>query len=204
MFTWLLIKLLPSLLLKHVLCGKQSIDDIAAVLFSSGSEGEPKGVCLTHRNIMVNLSQIANVLNTEDEDVVMAVLPTFHAFGLTATTFMPLIEGIPVVCHPDPSDSLNIAKAIAKFKATIFCATPTFLRLFCKNPKIHPLMLESLRITVAGAEKLSAEVADSFAEAFHKELIEGYGATETAPVVAVNLPDHLDTSYWKVQVGNKA
>lgn len=197
------VKILPTFLLKHLLCKRQDIDDRAAILFSSGSEGEPKGVCLSHRNIMSNLTQVANVLNTEEQDVVMAILPTFHAFGLTATTFMPLIEGIPMVCHPDPTDTLNIAKTIAKYKASILCATPTFLRLFSRNPKVHPLMLESLRITVAGAEKLSPEVAAKFSEQFHKELIEGYGATETSPVVAVNLPDRLDTSYWKVQVGNK-
>ena len=95
------------------------------------------------------------MLDTRHEDVVMATLPLFHAFGLTVTGLMPLVEGIPAICHPDPTDALTIAKAIARFQATVFCGTSTFLRLFSRNRRIHPLMLESLRVVVAGAEKLS-------------------------------------------------
>ena len=199
----LCIRILPTWVLKRLFSKSVRLDDTAAILFSSGSEGEPKGVMLTHRNIMANLKQISDVLNTEDSDVIMATLPLFHAFGLTVTTFMPLIEGIPIVCHPDPTDVVNIAKAITKYRATIFCGTSTFLRLYIKNNRVHPLMLESLRIIVAGAEKLSPDVREAFKLKFNKDIYEGYGATETTPVASVNIPDQLDSNHWRVQLGSK-
>lgn len=193
----------PACLLKLFYCKKVDINSTAAILFSSGSEGTPKGVMLSHRNIMSNLKQISDMLNTQDTDVIMASLPLFHAFGLTVTTFMPLVEGIPMVCHPDPTDAVNIAKAVAKYRATIFCGTSTFLRLYTKNRRIHPLMFESLRIVIAGAEKLSPDVREAFKLKFNKDIYEGYGATETTPVASVNIPDALDVNYWQVQKGTK-
>ena len=133
----------------------------------------------------------------------MATLPLFHAFGLTVTGLMPLVEGIPAVCHPDPTDALTIAKAIAKHRATVFCSTSTFLRLFTRNRHIHPLMLDSLRVVVSGAERLSPEIRDAFKLKFNKEIYEGYGTTETTPVASVNIPDRIDARDWKVQQGNK-
>jgi acyl-[acyl-carrier-protein]-phospholipid O-acyltransferase/long-chain-fatty-acid--[acyl-carrier-protein] ligase len=133
----------------------------------------------------------------------MASLPLFHAFGLTVTQFLPLIEGLPMICHPDPTDALGIAKAVAKHQATVMCGTSTFLRLFARNHKVHPLMFDSLRIVVSGAEKLNTDVRDSFQIKFGKPILEGYGCTETTPVASVNLPDVLDTNYWKVQKGGK-
>lgn len=194
---------LPLFLLKLFYCRGVPLDNCAAILFSSGSEGQPKGIMLSHRNIMANLKQISDVLNTESTDVVMATLPLFHAFGLTVTTFMPLVEGIPMVCHPDPTDSVNIAKAIAKYRATILCGTSTFLRLYTRNSRVHPLMFESLRVVVAGAEKLNADVRKAFKLKFSKDIYEGYGATETTPVASVNIPDQLDSNYWRVQLGSK-
>ncbi len=203
LLTFIFVLVFPAGLLKLLYCKKVSINSPAAILFSSGSEGLPKGVMLSHRNIMANLKQISDMLNIQDTDVVMASLPLFHAFGLTVTTFMPLIEGIPMICHPDPTDTVNIAKAIAKYRATFLCSTSTFLRLYIKNKRIHPLMLESLRIVVAGAEKLNPDVRDAFKLKFNKDIFEGYGATETTPVVSVNIPDALDVNYWQVQFGNK-
>ncbi len=178
-------------------------DDTAAILFSSGSEGTPKGIELTHRNVMANVRQISDVLNTESDDVVLANLPPFHAFGLTVTTFLPLIEGIPMVCHPDPTDAVGTAKAIARYRATVLCSTATFLRLYTRNRKIHPLMLESLRVVVAGAERLPPDVREAFMLKFGKPIYEGYGATETTPVASVNVPDTLDPESWKIQFGSK-
>ena len=178
-------------------------EDTAAILFSSGSEGRPKGIELTHRNILGNVRQISDVLNPQAEDVVLANLPLFHAFGLTVTTFLPLLEGIPMVCHPDPTDALGSARAIARYRATLLCSTSTFLRLYTRNRKVPPLMLESLRFVVAGAERLGPDVREAFALKFNQPIYEGYGATETTPVASCNVPDTLNTDDWTVQVGNK-
>jgi len=201
--TLLLMRLLPVALLERLLGGGRDLDDTAAILFSSGSEGEPKGVMLSHRNIMANLKQIADVFNIRDDDCVLGTLPLFHGFGLTATTMMPLIEGVPLVCHPDPTDAVNVGKAAARWRATLLCGTSTFLRLYARQSRLMPVMFESLRLVVAGAEKLSPQVRAQFEERFHKTILEGYGCTETTPVAGVNLPDYLDTNYWTLQVGNK-
>jgi acyl-[acyl-carrier-protein]-phospholipid O-acyltransferase/long-chain-fatty-acid--[acyl-carrier-protein] ligase len=195
--------LLPAGVLMALFGRRADPDATAAILFSSGSEGTPKGIELTHRNIMANVRQVADVLNTESEDLVLANLPLFHAFGLTVTTFMPLLEGIPMVCHPDPTDAAGTAKVIARHRATLLCSTSTFLRLYTRNQRIHPLMLESLRLVVAGAERLSPDVREAFALKFQRPIYEGYGATETTPVASVNLPDRLDTDDWQVQAGNR-
>lgn len=201
--TLALTRLLPAFVIKRLYCRQQDPEKTAAILFSSGSEGVPKGVQLSHINFMANLKQISDVLNMQQNDVVMASLPLFHAFGLTVTQFLPLVEGLPMICHPDPTDALGVAKAVAKYRATIMCGTSTFLRLYTRNNKVHPLMLESLRLVISGAERLRPEVREAFKLKFNKDIFEGYGATETTPVASVNLPDSLDLSYWKVQVGGK-
>ncbi|MFO6423501.1 acyl-[ACP]--phospholipid O-acyltransferase [Motilimonas sp. KMU-193] len=201
--TLTLVKLMPAALLRKLVCSNTSAQDIAAIMFSSGSEGQPKGVMLSHKNIMANLKQIAEVLNTQDSDVVMASLPLFHAFGLTVTQFMPLIEGLPLVCHSDPTDAVGVGKAVAKHRATIMFGTSTFLSMYTRSKKVHPLMFSSLRIVVAGAERLSNEVRQNFEAKFKLQLLEGYGTTETTPVASVNLPDQLDTQWWQVQLGGK-
>ena len=202
---WLLaIRLLPTALLKRLICVRKAVDSPAAILFSSGSEGAPKGVVLSHRNILTNVKQMTEVMNVEDGDVMMGTLPPFHAFGLSVTQFMPLIEGMPVVFHPDPTDVVNIGRAIARYRATIFCGTATFLRLYTRNHRVKPLMLESLRLVVAGAEKLSPDVREAFKLKFNKEIYEGYGATETSPVASCNVPDQLDPNDFNVQLGNRA
>ena len=203
LLTLLSAKLLPAFILKILYVKKVSNEEVAAILFSSGSEGEPKGVMLTHRNFMSNIKQVSEVLNMRHDDVVLASLPLFHAFGLTATTWLPLIEGIPMVCHPDPTDAVGVAKAAAKYKATVMFGTSTFFRLYTKNKKVHPLMFETLRMVVSGAEKLSQEVKEAFNTKFNKLILEGYGVTESSPVASVNLPDVLETDTFSIQVGNK-
>jgi acyl-[acyl-carrier-protein]-phospholipid O-acyltransferase/long-chain-fatty-acid--[acyl-carrier-protein] ligase len=201
--TLLMVMLLPTRLLQWLYVAKIDMDTTAAILFSSGSEGSPKGIELSHRNLAVNARQVADSLNTLENDVIMATLPTFHAFGLLASTLMPLSEGIPIVCHPDPTDTVNIAKGVARYEATLLFGTGTFLRLYAKNTRVHPLMFQSLRYVVAGAEKLAPEIRRLFLDKFGKKLLEGYGATETSPVASINLPDQLDTRYWKVQAANR-
>ena len=201
--TLLWVKLLPAFVLKYFFCAKTATDNLAVILFSSGSEGTPKGVQISHKNILANVKQVADVLNTEDDDVVMANLPLFHAFGLTVTQFMPLLQGLPMICHADPTDALGSAQAIARYRATILFGTSTFLRLYIRNTKVHPLMLEPLRLIVAGAEKLNAEVRTAFNLKFNKPIYEGYGATETTPVASVNLPDKIETETWHPQLGQR-
>jgi len=178
--------------------------DTVAILYSSGSEGTPKGIELSHQNIVGNIKQFINVINPKESDVMLGTLPIFHSFGITVTTFAPLIEGIPVVCHPDPTDGLGIAKLSHKYKATFLFATATFFRLYARNRKIHPKMFENLRMVIAGAEKLPKEIRTLFKERFGKEIWEGYGATETAPAASCNVHDAIVPDTYHVQVGGKA
>lgn len=199
----LTINLLPAFVLKAIYAPKVDAQQVAAILFSSGSEGQPKGVMLSHANILANIKQVADVLNTQSSDVILGSLPLFHAFGLTITQFLPLIEGVPLVCYPDPTDAVGLGKTVLKNRATIMCATSTFLRLYSKNRKLEPLMFDSLRIVVAGAEKLNPQVKADFEGKFKKDILEGYGTTETTPVASVNMPNHKHPSAQHIQVGGK-
>ena len=202
-FTMFLVKVLPASLLSLLFIKKSHKDDTAAILFSSGSEGAPKGIELSHQNIMGNIKQTTTLLNPTDDDVMLGTLPIFHSFGLTVTTLLPLIEGIPVASHPDPTDGLGIGKIAAKYEATILLATATFFRLYTRNRKLIPLMFKDLRMVVAGAEKLPLEIRDAFKKKFGHDIYEGYGATETTPVASGNMPDVLMLDTWKPQIGQK-
>lgn len=193
----------PTWLLKLLFAKDSTIDSVCAILFSSGSEGSPKGVMLTNLNIMSNISQIADVIHARNDDCILASLPPFHAFGLTVTTFMPLIENMLMVAHADPTDAHGIAKAIALNKVTIMCATSTLLGIYARNNKLDRVMFDSLRLTVAGAEKLKAEVREAYTMKFNKPIFEGYGATETTPVASVNLPDEFDAINWEIHRASK-
>lgn len=199
----LLSRVLPVWMLKLLYFRNTAMDSTAAILFSSGSEGVPKGVELTHSNIIGNIKQIAGVLNPRDDDAVLCSLPLFHAFGLTVSMLMPLAEGLKVVCQPDPTDAATLGKMVARHRATLLFGTSTFLGLYTRSPKIHPLMFRSLRMVVAGAEKLHEQVRVEFHKKFGHQIYEGYGTTETTPVASVNVPDVLSTSDWIVQTGAK-
>ena len=201
--TFLQARFLPTSLLKLFYIKSVSNSDTAAILFSSGSEGTPKGIELSHQNIMGNIKQISTVLNPNERDVMLGTLPIFHSFGLTVSTLLPLIEGIPVVCHPDPTDGYGIAKISSKYSATFLFATATFFRLYARNRKIHPLMFDSLRMVIAGAEKLPKEVRELFKEKFGKTILEGYGTTETTPVASCNIHDAIVPDTYHIQVGTK-
>lgn len=193
----------PTWLLKLLFAKESKIESVCAILFSSGSEGIPKGVMLSHLNIMSNIAQIADVIHARNDETMLSSLPPFHAFGLTVTTLMPLIENMLVISHADPTDSLGIAKAIAQNNVTIMCATSTLLGIYARNPKIDRVMFDSIRLTVAGAEKLKKEVRESYTMKFNKPIYEGYGATETTPVASVNLPDEFDATFWQIHRANK-
>ncbi|NVF14329.1 acyl-[ACP]--phospholipid O-acyltransferase [Vreelandella maris] len=201
--TWLAVRLFPTWLIRHGFCHSHDTDATAAIVFTSGSEGSPKGVMLSHRNLMANIKQTSDVLNTQSDDVVMGSLPLFHVFGFTVTQLLPLIEGLPLICHANPADAVGIAGAVAKHKATLLFSMSSFLSMFVSNSAVHPMMLESLRVVVAGAEKLDEVARIRFELKFHKPVYEGYGATEVAPVASVNLPDALGVNYQQVQRGSK-
>lgn len=161
--------------------------DEAVVLFTSGSSGEPKGVVLSHRNLLGNVLQFSIMLNLGGEDAVLACLPFFHSFGCTVTLWYPLIEGIRAVSYPNPLEIAKLAELIERYKITLLCSTPTFMRGYLR--KAEPAQIASLELVVTGAEKLPMELAKAFHERFAKEIMQGYGLTETSPVVAVNLPE---------------
>jgi len=186
---YVLVKCLPVAVLKAILVNPIGGNQVATILFSSGSEGKPKGVELTHRNIVGNARQSADAMEAKTNDVLLGILPIFHAMGLTATTLLPVIEGITVVCHPDPTDTATIGELAKQYKATILVGTSTFFRLYARARNISPEMFDSLRLVVAGAERLSPEVRTLFEEKFKKTIFEGYGTTELSPVANVNRPD---------------
>ena len=201
--TLLAVLLLPTSLLKTLYFTPTTLDDTATILFSSGSEGEPKGIELSHKNILANIKQISDLINFKKSDAILNSLPIFHSFGLTVTTLMPLCEGLKMISVPDPTDGAAVGKMAAQHHATVIFGTSTFFRLYARNKKLHPLMFQSVRLVIAGAEKLKPEVKEAFKLKFGHEIYEGYGATETAPVAAVNTPNILDPTTLKELTFNR-
>lgn len=159
-------------------------NDEAGLLFTSGSSGEPKGVVLTHRNILSNCSQVSSLSILPDSAVIVGCLPVFHSFGFTVTMWYPILRGCRVVTLPSPLDTRKIVEAIQQEKATVMVGAPTFIRPFLK--KATKEELKSLDLVVTGAEKLPMDLYESFLSQFGIEVLQGYGLTETTPVASVN------------------
>jgi len=192
-FVWWMMSILApaGLLLKLLQIPKRGGHAEATLLFTSGSTGEPKGVVLSHRNVVGNVSQVRELLDAKKDDAILASLPFFHSFGSTVTLWYPLIEGVRIVTYPNPLEAAKNAALIERYKLTLLLATPTFLRSYLR--KAEPHQLRSLRLVITGAEKLPLDLAKSFEERFKQRVFEGYGLTETAPVVSVNLPEPQPT-----------
>ena len=180
----------PKILASMLGITKEGGDQEAVLLFTSGSSGNPKGVVLTHRNILANVSQFGSRLELSNEDKILGCLPLFHSFGSTVTLWYPMLEGVNLVTYPSPLDPPKLADLIQKHKVTLLLATPTFLRGYMR--RVDPKQLESIKYVVTGAEKLPQKLAEAFSEKFEKKVMEGYGLTETSPVSNVNVPN-VDT-----------
>ncbi len=182
--------LLPGWFLDRALgLEKHSLDDVATVIFSSGSTGDPKGVQLTHDNVAANVESIVQAVTLTPTDRLLGVLPFFHSFGYTVTLWGPLQVGAAGVYHADPRQAREIGELCKKHHCTIYLSTATFLR-FCLK-KCEADDFRSIRGLVCGAEKLPPGLAEEFHKRFGVMPLEGYGCTELSPVVSTNLPDQV-------------
>jgi len=175
---------------------KTQLEDIATIIFSSGSTGDPKGVVLTHYNVASNVEQLNQVFLLHSNDRIMGILPFFHSFGFTGTLCLPAATGIGVVFHPNPLDSRVIGALVNKYAVTMLLATPTFLNAYTR--RCEPEQFGSLRFVMAGAEKLPERISQAFEDRFGLRPLEGYGCTECSPAVAVNTIDFRAPSFRQV------
>ena len=194
---WLIaLKLLPvGILAKMLGLSNEGGDREAALLFTSGSSGEPKGVALSHRNIVSNVTQFALRLALPPEDKILGSLPLFHSLGGTVTLWFPIMQGHPLVTYPSPLEVVKLAELVEKHNVALMLSTPTFLRGYLKRVKVE--QLASLKLIVTGAEKLPLNLEEEFLKKFGKPVMEGYGLTETTPATNFNLPEP-DNSPWPV------
>jgi len=193
--------LVPDRWLQQVLGAekKTGLDDLATVIFSSGSTGDPKGVMLSHYNIGSNIEQLEQVFGLSHRDCVLGVLPFFHSFGFTGTLCLPAVLGIDSVYHPNPLDAKTIGSLVCDYRVTFLLATPTFLQLYLRGCSAEDF--GGLRVVMTGAEKLPDRLATAFEERFGIRPLEGYGCTECAPAVAVNTLDFRSAGFR--QIGGK-
>jgi len=174
------------------LVSPETWDDVnrtGVVLFSSGSTGIPKGIMLSHRNIIANVVSFSQAIAWTKKDRIAGNLPLFHSFGMSACLWMPLYTGAEVTMIPNPLDAVNVGKAMRERRATVLFATPSFLQLYMRRCKAEDFA--SLRLTVAGAEQLRDDIADKFYDLCGLMIAEAYGCTELSPVVSVNLANSL-------------
>ena len=178
-------------------CGQNiplTVDDLATIIFSSGSTGEPKGVMLSHFSVDANAQGATQVLHLYQEERVLGTLPFFHSFGYLMFWFV-LFNNAALVFHPSPLDVGAIGELVRRYRITFLVTTPTFLQLYQR--RCTPEQFSSLRAVLTGAEKLPSRLAQSFKDRFGIDPVEGYGVTECAPVIAVNCPDFRAAGYYQ-------
>jgi acyl-[acyl-carrier-protein]-phospholipid O-acyltransferase/long-chain-fatty-acid--[acyl-carrier-protein] ligase len=186
---YLKVVLLPGMVLDRWVLGlgRHRLDDLATIIFSSGSTGEPKGVMLTHGNVAANAESMVQVIDLQHRDRILGILPFFHSFGYTVTLWSPMQVAASAIYHHDPRQAKEIGELSRKYACTIFLTTPTFLR-FCLR-RCEAGDFSTLRILMCGAEKLPVPLAQDFLAKFGVLPMEGYGCTELSPAAAANLPD---------------
>lgn len=167
-------------------------DDVLTVIFTSGSTGVPKGVMLTHANVASNVEAINQIAKLKPDDMVIGILPFFHSMGFTVTIWTPLCQSLGVAYHTNPLEAKKVGEVTQTHKGTVLVATPTFLRSYLR--RVTPEQFDTLDIVITGAEKLPGDVADQFEEKYGVRPVEGYGATETSPLVSVNVPQSRQAS----------
>ncbi len=174
--------------------GAVTLDDPATIIFSSGSTGDPKGVTLTHFNIAADVEATRRAQHVRPDDRLAAVLPFFHAFGYSMFWFS-MTSGMGCAFHPSPLEAVAVARLVERFKVTVLMATPTFLQLYMR--RVPPSQFGSLRLVLAGAEKLPEAVSSAFEDGFGIRPTEGYGVTECSPFVAVNTFPHRAPGFFQ-------
>jgi acyl-[acyl-carrier-protein]-phospholipid O-acyltransferase/long-chain-fatty-acid--[acyl-carrier-protein] ligase len=189
---------LPGAWLERALAGgkTKTPDDLATVIFSSGSTGDPKGVMLTHSNIASNIEQIAQTFMLGRKDCLLGVLPFFHSFGYTVMLWLPAALGVGVVYHPSPLDFGAVGELVRDYRVTFLVTTPTFLQGYLR--KCSPQDFGSVQYVIAGSEKLPERLSVAFEDRFGIRPLEGYGCTECSPVVAVNTKDYRAPGFRQV------
>ena len=169
-------------------------DDVATVIFSSGSTGEPKGVMLTHFNINSNVEGIAQVLRATSRDSILGILPFFHSFGFVSL-WLAAQKGLAMPLYPNPLDAPAVGELVYRYRVTILVATPTFLQIYLR--RCTPAQFGSLRLVITGAEKLPERLALAFEDQFGVRPLEGYGSTECSPTIAVSVPDFRAPGFFQ-------
>jgi acyl-[acyl-carrier-protein]-phospholipid O-acyltransferase/long-chain-fatty-acid--[acyl-carrier-protein] ligase len=173
--------------------------DLATIIFSSGSTGDPKGVMLTHANITANIEQLEQCFGFDADDRILGILPFFHSFGFTGTLALPLTTGKGVIFHPNPFDARTIGALVSEYAVTFLLATPTFLQAYTR--RCDAAQFGSLKLVLVGAEKLQERTAEAFEDKFGIRPLEAYGCTECSPAVTVNTRDFRAAGFR--QVGGK-
>jgi acyl-[acyl-carrier-protein]-phospholipid O-acyltransferase/long-chain-fatty-acid--[acyl-carrier-protein] ligase len=190
--------LLPVRLIEKSLGATREVglDDVATIIFSSGSTGDPKGVVLTHYNVASNVEQLNQVFMLGPHDKILGILPFFHSFGFTGTLCLPTTIGMGVVFHPNPLESRAIGALVSQYSVTFLLATPTFLQAYIR--RCEPEDFGSLQYAMAGAEKLPERTSIAFEDRFGLRPLEGYGCTECSPAVTVNTRDFRAAQFRQV------
>jgi acyl-[acyl-carrier-protein]-phospholipid O-acyltransferase / long-chain-fatty-acid--[acyl-carrier-protein] ligase len=200
LWSFVLAKCAPAYLLERMF-GSAGVrmNDLATVIFSSGSTGEPKGVMLSHFNLLANIEQCGEVIALDESQRLLGILPFFHSFGFTVTLCLPFVLGTGVVFYSNPLDAKGVGASVREYEVTVMLATATFLQIYLRA--VPPEDFGSLKLIVTGAEKLPERLASAFEERFGIRPLEGYGCTECAPAVAVNSWDYRAAGVY--QVGGK-